>query len=64
LELASLYSKLNVLFWSCCLYVPGCLFCFGVGFFIFQVECFVLELPSLCPKLNVLFWSCRLYIPS
>jgi hypothetical protein len=46
------------------LYVPSWMFCFGVGFFIFQVECFVLELPSLCSKLNVLFWSCRLYIPS
>jgi hypothetical protein len=31
------------------------LFCFGVGIFMFLVECFVLELASLCSWLNVLF---------
>jgi len=48
LELSSLYSKLNVLLWSWRLYVPGWLLCFGVGFFMFLVDCFVLELASLC----------------
>jgi hypothetical protein len=64
LELPSLCFKLNVLFWSCRLYVPSWMVCFGVGVFIYLVEYFVLELPSLCSQLNVLLWSCRLYVPS
>jgi hypothetical protein len=40
------------------------LFCFGVGVFIFLVECFVLELAFLCSWSIVLFWSWRLYFSS
>jgi hypothetical protein len=36
---------------------------FGVGVFLFLVECFVLDLASLCSWLNVLFWTWRLYVP-
>jgi hypothetical protein len=46
LELASLCSWLNVLFWNWRLYVPSRLFCFGVGLFMFLVNGCVLELVS------------------
>ena len=48
LELAYLYSWLNVLSWSCRLYIPSWLFCFGVGIFMFLVVC--------------LFWICGIYV--
>ena len=48
LELASLCSWLNVLFWSWRLYFSSCLF--------------VLDLPYLCSYLNVLFSSWHLNV--
>ena len=63
LQLASLCSWLIPLFWSWNLYVPSWMFCFGVGVFLFLVDCFVLKLTFLCSWLIVLLWSWRLYVP-
>jgi hypothetical protein len=64
LGLASLSSKLNVLFWNWCLYVHCWIVYFAVGVYMFLVDCFVLELASSCSWLIVLFWSWHLYVPS